>query len=204
MWWVIPFELVFLFFGIIGILWILTEAGFRRGFSILVAIIVICGIAVMVVAPAIPNILFWKGEDGERMEELIEPDIASVVVGADGHRIWLHNNPEARNPTWEELWAFLREDRTDQHIYSYDSFVCADFAEMLHNNAEASGIRAAYITIRVDPSSYYALSGGHALNAFHTTDRGLVYIDSTAPINNIGNADRIVNVKVGDIEVIQW
>jgi len=42
------------------------------------------------------------------------------------------------------------------------SFVCADFAETLHNNAEKVGIRVAYVTV----------NGIHALNAFDTTDRG--------------------------------
>lgn len=152
----------------------------------------------------------------------------AVLVGADGHWITLVNNPDATDPAWDELKAFLATDNTDKQTYSLASFVCADFAEMLHNNAEAAGIRAAYVTMQLGPSSYYTMSGGHALNAFQTTDKGLVYIDCTAPIGNYsGSADKIVDVEVGqpyvpesvfphggwywlsmgvveEIEVIQW
>lgn len=168
----------------------------------------------------------------EEIEEVADTNYVyvdgGVIVGADGHYITLINNPDATNPTWGGLKSFLASDDTDRQTYSYTSFVCADFAEMLHNNAEATGIRSAYVTIRLGPISYYTISGGHALNAFQTTDRGLVYIDCTAPIVNYsGSADKIVNVEVGkpyipesvfphgawrwlsmgvveDIEVMQW
>ncbi len=52
--------------------------------------------------------------------------------------------------------------------------VCADFAEDVHNNAEAKGIRAAWVGIE-----FREAGDGHALNAFETTDRGLVYVDCT-------------------------
>jgi hypothetical protein len=120
------------------------------------------------------------------------------VVGADGHYIALRNNPNAINPTWSKLKSFLRTDNTDKQTYSYTSFDCADFAEMLHNNAETVGIRTAFVAIQLGPSDYYPKSSGHALNAFETTDKGLVYIDCTAPINDHeGSADKVVDVKVG-------
>lgn len=123
----------------------------------------------------------------------------ALLAGADGHLIKLVNNPDATDPTWNELKAFLAKDATDQQTYSFASFVCADFAEMLHNNAEAAGIRAAYVVVELGPSSYYSMYGGHALNAFQTTDMGLVYIDCTAPIDNYGgSADKIVDVQVGE------
>jgi hypothetical protein len=94
-------------------------------------------------------------------------------VGARGNPIILVNNPGARNPSWAELFQFLLEDQTDKQTYSYSSFVCADFAEMLHNNAEKAGIRAGFV--------YVNLEGGetHCLNVFETTDRGLIFIDDT-------------------------
>ena len=54
------------------------------------------------------------------------------------------------------------------------AFVCADFAEAIHNNAEAVGIRAGWVSL-----TFEGTSEGHALNAFETADRGLVYIDCT-------------------------
>ncbi len=51
--------------------------------------------------------------------------------------------------------------------------ICGDFAEVLHNNAELFGIKAAWVALD------FKEGPGHALNAFQTTDRGLVFIDST-------------------------
>lgn len=137
------------------------------------------------------------GEIGKSTTPFVFVD-GGIIVGADGHYITLRNNPNAINPTWSKLKSFLGSDNTDQQTYSYTSFVCADFAEMLHNNAEAVGIRTAYVTIQLGPSDYYPTSGGHALNAFETTDKGLVYIDCTASIDNHeGSDDKVVDVKVG-------
>jgi hypothetical protein len=51
-----------------------------------------------------------------------------------------------------------------------------DFAEMLHNNAEQAGIRAAFVGI-----NFAGKKIGHAINAFQTTDMGLVHVDCTGP-----------------------
>lgn len=79
--------------------------------------------------------------------------------------------------------------------------VCADFAERLHNDAEFAGIRCAYVSIDLsgypDPYHYGISSNvGHALDAFQTVDRGLVYIDDT---NNPGPTRSVTteNVAVG-------
>lgn len=139
----------------------------------------------------------------EEIREIEEEETKSLVyinggilVGADSHYITLQNNPNATNPTWEELKAFLLEDTTDNKKYDFDTFVCADFAELLHNNAEAAGFRAAFVSIELGPCSYFPFGGGHAFNAFETTDRGLVYIDCTSSNQGI-NADKIVEVEVG-------
>jgi len=97
-----------------------------------------------------------------------------ILVGADGEPIELINNPNATNPTYAMLVDFIKEDSTDEHLYSIFSYVCSDFAEDVHNNAEAAGIRTAWVSIDFEGNDE-----GHALNAFETTDRGLVYIDCT-------------------------
>jgi hypothetical protein len=88
------------------------------------------------------------------------------------------------------LVEFLKVDKTDEHVYSESSFVCADFAEMLHNNAEKAGWRAAYVSIALGSSPDYPSGSGHALNAFDTTDRGLVFVDCV-------NGDKTVNLIIG-------
>ncbi|MFA5308026.1 MAG: hypothetical protein WC370_00890 [Dehalococcoidales bacterium] len=85
----------------------------------------------------------------------------------------LINNPDAVDPTYAELLSFLISDITDSYRYVTDYYMCGNFAETVHNNAEAAGIRAALVLITFD------VPPGHAINAFLTTDRGLVYIDCT-------------------------
>jgi hypothetical protein len=119
----------------------------------------------------------------------------AIMVGADEHYITLRNNPAARNPTWQDLKAFLKKDETDKQAYIAGRFTCGDFSEMLHNNAEAAGIRAAIVAVELKPAS---LPGGvinHSLNAFETTDRGIVYIDATSSSQGL-YADKTVDVAV--------
>ena len=101
-----------------------------------------------------------------------------MIVRGSGEPVELINNPNATNPTFAELVAFLERDRTDQYAYIVgppeNAFVCSDFAETVHNNAEAAGIRAVWVGIDIEGETE-----GHALNAFETTDLGLVYIDCT-------------------------
>ena len=93
----------------------------------------------------------------------------------DGKIIQLINYNHAQDPTWEEVLKFLKNDSTDDEFYDLDSFVCTGFAEMLHNNAERAGIKTAYVGIA------FPEGPGHTLNAFNTTDKGLVYVDVTGP-----------------------
>jgi len=93
---------------------------------------------------------------------------------ADGTAITLWNNPDGtHNPTWQELKRLLGSDDTELIPYNYGSFVCGDFAERLHNNAERAGIRAALVIV------HFISGPPHAVNAFYVTGKGLVYVDDT-------------------------
>lgn len=102
----------------------------------------------------------------------------AIECGGDGEPIELINNPDATNPSYAQLIAFIIiEDTTDTNPYiekGAAAYVCADFAEDVHNNAEEAGIRTAWVGIEIEGDEE-----GHALNAFETTDRGLVFIDCT-------------------------
>lgn len=126
----------------------------------------------------------------------LTPESPSHIYGAHGIReiggnnkpVELINNPNAENPSWDELITFIRSDTTDSKPYIetfYWSYVCADYARDVHNNAEAAGIRAAWVGIDFEEGV------GHALNAFDTTDKGLVFIDCTG-------WDTIAYVKIGE------
>lgn len=149
----------------------------------------------------------WSQEEGETSHTFtpeINPDfeckhigtevdgITYVQVGADGHKITLCDNPEATDVTWSVLQEFLWEDKTDEIPYSEETFVCADFAELLHNRAEAAGICAAWVGIE-----FYHSDVGHGLNAFNTTDRGLVFIDVVNGDVARCSSDKIATVIVG-------
>jgi len=95
------------------------------------------------------------------------------VADEHGEPVRLYENTQSSDPSWEQLKGFVLNDDTDEQLYILDSFMCTSFATMLHDRAEAAGIRAAYVSID------FRDGPGHALNAFNTTDRGLVYIDCT-------------------------
>ena len=119
---------------------------------------------------------------------LIASSVQPPFQGAD-----IVNNATATNPTWAQLSDFLLRDKTDQKDYVSGVYMCGDFARDVHNNAELAGIRAAYVAVEL-PSAY------HSLNAFQTTDRGLVFIDCTgreASQPRPSSCDKTVNVGLG-------
>jgi hypothetical protein len=107
----------------------------------------------------------------------------------------LTRNSNAVDPTWEQLSDFLQNDLTDQNRYINDLYTCGNYAEDLFNHAESAGIRAAVVCI-----SFKDDYGGHALNAFKTTDKGLVFIDCTGEPEDIPYARMVtkVGLKLGE------
>ena len=121
--------------------------------------------------------------------------VPPYVIDAVNSPARLDNNIEAEDVSWSELEDFLLEDRTDNNVYITGVYMCGGFALDLHNNAEERGIKAAWVAIDFEDGST-----SHALNAFVTTDRGLVFIDATGV--QLGGSrpqhlDRIVYVNVG-------
>lgn len=96
----------------------------------------------------------------------------------------LADNPDATNPNWSQLMNFLLQDQTENHEYIENVYDCSEFSRDLHNNAEAAGIRAAEVQV-----FFVNEPIGHALNAFLTTDYGLVYVDCTEPPDNIARVE---------------
>lgn len=130
---------------------------------------------VRVVAPApVPGSASgsWRGPDGELEFERVMSSERLGVGMVGGGFMEVHNNPEARNPCWNELVCFLIQDRTDETTYDPEHYVCGNFARDLHDAAERAGWRCAVVLVEFPQVA-------HALNAFDTTDRGLVFIDTT-------------------------
>jgi hypothetical protein len=99
---------------------------------------------------------------------------------------------DVRDPTYKEMKQFLRDDTTDEEEYvdweesEEGYFMCGDYSIMLKINAFKAGYRCFYVSIDFPEGIGY----GHALNAFNTTDRGIVFIDP--------QGDWVVDLKVGD------
>lgn len=117
---------------------------------------------------------------------IYSPD-GTVYVGADNNKITLINNESAKDVTFNEVMSFINQDKTDKIEYNMNSFTCGDYAEQVQNNAENAGIKCAWVGID------FTQGGGHACNAFNTTDKGLIFIDCTT-------GDYIIkNMAIGNI-----
>ena len=87
-----------------------------------------------------------------------------------------------RDPSYQEVQSFLVRDTTDRLKYS-ENFTCRHFALTLKNNAYYTGYRCFYVWIE------FRSGTSHAIVAFNTTDRGLIYVEP--------QSDRFVNLCIG-------
>lgn len=157
---------------------ILIQIKVRSRHRVVLATATIVGLFILISSIAITYSIVNPGGTTETIEIGTTNDFTTVFHNRQlfwtnsGRWIDFANNSSATDPTWQQLKAFLISDKTDQHQYILGSYMCGDFAEEVHNNAEAVGIRAAFVVVFFEGES-----DGHALNAFETTDSGLVYID---------------------------
>lgn len=118
----------------------------------------------------------YKDTLGIDISSGVQPQTYRVPSRPDSGLPKLVANANASNPSWQQLKSFLATDGTSKQQYVTGRFMCVGFAEMLQNHAATAGIRAALVGI-----SFKESRTGHALNAFVTIDKGLVYIDATGP-----------------------
>ena len=88
-----------------------------------------------------------------------------------------------KDPTYQQLKAFIAADRTDTNAYVLDSYVCEDFSFDVKTHAMQQKFRCAYVSIR------FIGDKAHAIVAFNTTDRGIIYIEP--------QSDEEVNLQAG-------
>ncbi len=112
-------------------------------------------------------------------------------------------NRTLKNPTWQEHINFLNEDKTDTLIYKAGEFDCSGFAITLRDHAIAQDFRCAYVEVE------FTSGVGHALTAFQTVDKGLVYVDVVGSEGKTGS-DKIAYVEVGKeyglipLDAVRW
>lgn len=95
------------------------------------------------------------------------------LADSEGHPLKPRNNPQARNASWAEVRRFLEKCDVSAHPYQLGKYVCTEYARDLHDAAEAAGLRCAVVYVA------FEVGDAHTLNAFETTDEGLVYVDCT-------------------------
>ena len=83
-----------------------------------------------------------------------------------GQRYYLHD------PTYWEARGFLQSDWTDKKPYNDETFTCIDYAREVNNNAEKTGYRCGVVIVYFSDSNE-----SHAIIAFNTTDRGIVFFE---------------------------
>lgn len=90
-----------------------------------------------------------------------------------------------RNTTYIEAIQFISEDRTDNNLYVTGEYVCANFSADFQSNALKTGLNCGVVTV------FFADGTNHALNAFNTTDMGLVYVEP--------QTDQVGQLTVGEV-----
>jgi len=105
-----------------------------------------------------------------------ESAVSSESVGSSSQAT------ELKNPTFEEVRDFILRDPTSRNEFVLNQYECRHFATDVNNNAEVEGLRAAFVLLGFE-------RGQHAVVAFDTTDRGLVYIEP--------QTDAVIHPEVG-------
>jgi hypothetical protein len=89
----------------------------------------------------------------------------------EGVQASLGHGYTSRDPTYQEAVLFIGQDRTNENTYLKNTYVCSHFSRDVCNNAEGKGLRCAYVAL-IYPEA------GHAIVAFNTVDKGLIYFDA--------------------------
>lgn len=89
-----------------------------------------------------------------------------------------------KNPTFQELRDFILKDLTSRHPFVPNKYECRHFATAVVNDAVSQGIMCGFVLLCFD-------QGQHAVVAFDTTDRGLIYIEP--------QTDAAIEPKVGEM-----
>jgi len=111
----------------------------------------------------------------------LEEELAALQVNYD--RTVAGYDYVLKDPTYKELKSFIAADKTDANQYIVNVYVCHDFAaDVKANAASQKKFRCAYVYMDFNDSA-------HAIVAFNTTDKGIIYIEP--------QSDEEVNLQVG-------
>lgn len=123
------------------------------------------------------------GYSSGKQDGYIAGKTAGYTEGYDqGTQAGLGHGYTIKDSTYEQVLAFLSHDKTSDNKYVEPAYVCSHFARDVCNNAEAQGLRCAFVELRYSGS-------GHSIVAFNAIDKGLVYFEP--------QSDEIVKPVVG-------
>jgi hypothetical protein len=89
-----------------------------------------------------------------------------------------------KNPSFQEMKNFILKDPASRKQFVLNKYECRHFATEVVNNAEVAGLRAGFALLGYE-------RGQHAVVAFETIDRGLIFIEP--------QTDVAIDVRVGGI-----
>lgn len=128
---------------------------------------------------------FFVGMDGGEKKALQECEKKVYATYERGYYMGYDNGKEyvithideyvtiPKAVKYDEVVEFLNRDKTDSAAYTND-YNCISFSATLKDRANSSGIKCAVVSM--DLSGRYD-DTAHAINAFETTDKGIVYFD---------------------------
>ena len=134
--------------------------------------------------------IFGRGIAASNSDEAIKGEVKGppvllsypVSIGAPTDNTSGNQTVALKNPTFQELKEFVLADTTHRHPFVPNEYECRNFATDMVNNAVHKGLLAGFVLICYN-------EGQHAVVAFNTTDRGMIYIE---PQTNAS-----IDIKIG-------
>lgn len=95
------------------------------------------------------------------------------MVDSKGTPIVVRSIWEVHNPTFQQVVDFARNSKISDIPYEPGKFMCTEYAMLTREKAREQGMRCGIASLQ------YSRGIGHAMCVFHTTDKGLVFLDLT-------------------------
>ena len=136
-----------------------------------------------------PVIVAYEPVDVMLKDIMVNNVSCTFTSPAQNHSpINITDNNNSVDVSYDEVLNFIKYDKSDELKY-HDGFKCGEFATMVHDHAEKCGIRAHVVVI-----TYNDERAAHMINGFNTTDKGMIFFDSTGTMKGSKNVDKEVKL----------
>jgi hypothetical protein len=136
---------------------------------------------ILVGAIIVLALLYWVGTTVYNQFIASEYNVKLPFVNEYKKDIYITNVNAAKDPTFDQLLTFLKNDKTDEAVVQNPASALGEGITQLHNNAEKAGIRCGVVELQVSGSSTV-----YALNVFNTVDKGYVWVDCSGDPYEVG------------------